>query len=626
MRGRPKPSKKHWSRWMDDGGSTQAVSPVDRTELAWWSALSDRRNPALFAASWLALQAREVPHLCQAALILGAPDTGPFETVARHPEDAAPSAVLYEVLNESLRGGEVAVRQQGGRLIVAYPVMLLDHLRGVAAFEALAQPPENLIQRIRWGLGGLESWLLQADAHAESQTVERLMTVVDSVARSLREGRFEHVALALVTDLAVRLDCDRVSFGLRRGERSTVHALSHSSKFVQSMNLMRAVAEAMDEAIDQNTTLCLTRDAARSVRLQAHENLAREFGNGDVLTVPFAPGEEARGALVFERPKGQSFEATQIELCQSVALLAGRALYQHRQRERPFWLRWRDAVCREAGRLVGPRHIGRKLLLLAVLAAAVFGTFARGPYRVDAAATVQGVVQRSLTVPFDGYVSTAMHRAGDVVHQGEALATLDTRETELELLRASNQQVQYQGQAEEAMAQGNSAAAAIARAQARQAIAQMRFYQDQMKRAVLRAPFDGILVSGDLSQRLGEAVKRGQEVFKISPMDQYRLWLDVPDSEVDAVRVGQEGRLTLAAMPDRRIAFTVQRIVPLAQVQEGKSVFRVEASLEDPTVARQLRPGMEGVGKIGIGERRYVWIWTHPFVDWLRLKWWAWFG
>jgi hypothetical protein len=33
---------------------------------------------------------------------------------------------------------------------------------------------------------------------------------------------------------------------------------------------------------------------------------------------------------------------------------------------------------------------------------------------------------------------------------------------------------------------------------------------------------------------------------------------------------------------------------------------------------------MEGVGKIGAGRRRLIWIWTHHAIDWLRLKLWSW--
>lgn len=604
-----------------------AVVPaqVKRADLAWWSALSAASDRQSFLDAWLALQAGQLTGVRHAALILGEPDAGPFEAASQYPPGSRAGAAFYGAVDESLQGREVAVSADALGLVVAYPIVLDGRIHGVAAFETAMQAPEPLVQALRWGAGVLELWLLQRQEADSAQTVERLMVVINSVARALKEGQFKDVALTLVTDLATRLECDRVSIGFRQDGRSKVYALSHSSRLVQNMNLMRAVAEAMDEAIDQNTTLCLPQDEARTIQLRAHQKLAREFGNGNVLTVPFAPEDEARGALVFERPDKQPFDRQSVELCQSVVLLAGRVLYQRLRQERPFWRKWRDGALREAVRLLGPRYIGRKLAALALVTVVALGLFAHGPYRISATATVQGVVQRVLAAPFDGYISDATRRAGDEVKQGDALAALDTRETELELLRAGNLEVQYRRQAEEASARGDSAAAAIAQAQARQAMAQMQFHREQIQRSTLRAPFDGTIVSGDLSQQLGEAVKRGQELFKLSPPDGYRLWLDVEDRLIDDVAVGQTGRVALAAMPDRQIPFTVTRIVPLAQVQEGKTVFRLEASL-DEKAAPALRPGMEGVGRIDIDERRYAWIWTHGFFDWLRLKWWAWFG
>ncbi|WMD21590.1 HlyD family efflux transporter periplasmic adaptor subunit [Achromobacter seleniivolatilans] len=608
-----------------------AVVPaqVKRADLAWWSALSATSDRQSFLDAWLALQASQLPGVRHAALILGEPDSGPFEVASQYPAGSRAGAAFYGVVDESLQGREVAVSADAGALVVAYPIVLDGRIHGVAAFETAKQAPEPLVQALRWGAGVLECWLIQHQETDTAQTVERLMYVINSVARALKEGQFKDVALTLVTDLATRLECDRVSIGFRQDGRSKVYALSHSSRLVQNMNLVRSVAEAMDEAIDQNTTLCLPQDEGRTLQLRAHQSLAREFGNRNVLTVPFAPEGDARGALVFERPDNMPFDRQSIELCQSVVLLAGRVLYQRLQQERPFWRKWRDAAMEESGRLLGPRHIGRKLAVLALIGIVLFACFAHGPYRISATATVQGVVQRVLAAPFDGYISDASRRAGDNVKQGEALAALDTRETELELLRAGNLEVQYRRQAEEASARGDSAAAAIAQAQARQAMAQIQFYREQIQRATLRAPFDGMLVSGDLTQQLGEAVKRGQELFKLSPLDGYRLWLDVEDRLIDDVAVGQTGRVALAAMPDKQIPFTITRIVPLAQVQEGKTVFRLEASLPAnvaPQTAPALRPGMEGVGRVDIDERRYVWIWTHGFFDWLRLKWWGWFG
>ena len=33
---------------------------------------------------------------------------------------------------------------------------------------------------------------------------------------------------------------------------------------------------------------------------------------------------------------------------------------------------------------------------------------------------------------------------------------------------------------------------------------------------------------------------------------------------------------------------------------------------------------MEGIGKIEIGERKLLWIWTYKMVNWLRVWAWSW--
>ena len=57
-----------------------------------------------------------------------------------------------------------------------------------------------------------------------------------------------------------------------------------------------------------------------------------------------------------------------------------------------------------------------------------------------------------------------------------------------------------------------------------------------------------------------------------------------------------------------------------SRAREGRNYFRVEAALEHAPA--QLRPGMEGVGKIDVARRRLIWIWTHGLVDRARL--WLW--
>ena len=98
----------------------------------------------------------------------------------------------------------------------------------------------------------------------------------------------------------------------------------------------------------------------------------------------------------------------------------------------------------------------------------------------------------------------------------------------------------------------------------------------------------------------------------------------LPLSPGQAGRLRKEhGELTLSAAAEESFDIVVDRITPVSQAGEGANYFQVEASLvETPAF---LRPGMQGVSKISIGERQLLWIWTHKLVDWLRLKLWAWF-
>lgn len=68
---------------------------------------------------------------------------------------------------------------------------------------------------------------------------------------------------------------------------------------------------------------------------------------------------------------------------------------------------------------------------------------------------------------------------------------------------------------------------------------------------------------------------------------------------------------------------TVEKITPLSTAEEGRNYFSVEARL-DTEITPLLRPGMEGVGKIDVDQRKLIWIWTHKIVHWFRMFFWTW--
>ena len=124
--------------------------------------------------------------------------------------------------------------------------------------------------------------------------------------------------------------------------------------------------------------------------------------------------------------------------------------------------------------------------------------------------------------------------------------------------------------------------------------------------------FDGVVVSGDLSQSLGAPVARGDVLFEVAPLHSYRVMLDVDERDIGDLVVGQHGTLVLNALPDQEWPFMVEKITPVSVAREGLNYFRVEAKLLEPS--ERLRPGMEGYGKVTADRRHLIWIWTHPLI------------
>src|SRR4029434_57004 len=101
----------------------------------------------------------------------------------------------------------------------------------------------------------------------------------------------------------------------------------------------------------------------------------------------------------------------------------------------------------------------------------------------------------------------------------------------------------------EALAKHDRNSFAVLEPQIRQAESQLALAEEKLARARIIAPFDGIVVSGDLSQMLGSPVEKGKTLFEIAPLDSYRLIIQVDERDVRYIAVGQSGTPALAGTP-----------------------------------------------------------------------------
>jgi len=578
-----------------------------------------------FLQAWLAQQCSIIAGTVSGVLLLGEPDTGPYEPVSLWPLGQPVSQHLAEAANRTLQSRQSQTLEGSTLAVVTCPLLLDGQMHGLVAVEMSSHQKTALsaaIQSLQWGLLGVEARLRSQQSLEEQNTRERLIATLDLVASVLVEDGFESSAQALATDLATRLDCDRVSIGFVRDQHTNVVAVSHSAEFGKRMNLIRAIGTAMDESLDQKSIIVLPSIDGGTLVTRDHASLARLFGSDSVLTIPFSVGQSITGAVTFERPRGKAFSPNEIELCQAVVALSSRILDAKRLNDRWLLTRITDSIREELAKLIGSRHFSRKLVALLVTAIVLFFSFAVGEYRVGANAALEGSVRRVLVAPYDGFIAGASKRAGDVVTAGTVLASLDESDLRLEYHKWTSQRAQYVRQYQEASAKHDRAQSNIILSQVQQAEAQINLLAEQLKRTKVTAPFDGLVVSGDLSQQLGSSVTRGQILFEVSPLNSYRVVLEVDEGEITSIRVGQTGNLLLTSLPGEVFPLVVTSITPVTLSKDGRSFFRVEALLERLT--DRLRPGMEGVAKIEVGERKLIWIWTHKMHDWLRLALWSW--
>jgi RND family efflux transporter MFP subunit len=621
----------------EDTRSNRTDEPVVLLEGALWKRLNEAATREEFAASWLALQCRSLDRAV-AGLLMLLQAGGRAETAARWPEanradGALRSAALLAIRERRgvVMGDPSMPNVAGTEQCIAYPVVVDEVVYGAVAVLMASGASADLravMRQIQWGVAWMRDWARRERAAEHERAGANSKLALGFLATVLESEGFQAAAVATVTELALLSGSERVSVGFRNRGSTVIRAISHSAQFGGKMDLVRMLAAAMDEATDQRSMILIggpagdASDKGEPLATRANQELARSRGGVSVLTVPVLVHDRLALAFTFERAYDRPFRQQEVELVTAIAAAVGPMLDEKRQNDRWIGLKILDACKNSLIRLAGPGYLGAKLGACAAVAVFTFFAFAHGDYRVNASARVEGHIRRAIVAPTDGFVKEASVRAGDTVKRGELLASLDDRDLMLERLRWTTERQQRELEYQNALAARERAKVNIIKSQIGQAEAQTKLIDEQLARAKFLAPFDALVVSGDLSQSISAAVTRGQVLFELTPLDAYRVDIYVDESQIADIEIGQRGTVLVSALPDESFPFTIEKITAVSEQRAGQNVFKVEGRLSE--ISPRLRPGMEGVAKVDIDNRRLIRIWTRSLVHWLRIESWRW--
>jgi multidrug efflux pump subunit AcrA (membrane-fusion protein) len=436
---------------------------------------------------------------------------------------------------------------------------------------------------------------------------------------------FKAAAAAFATELAEIFDCDRVSVGLMGRRHVKVHALSHSTEFKANQGLLRDIGAAMEETIWQGSTLLFPQPEGAQPRVdRAHATLAQRHGSQAICTVLLMRNGKAVGTMMFERNRAEQLARGEFTLCENIGALLGPLIERKHWSDRPWPIKILGALREAAAPIFGPGNRALKIGVGSALVALIAAAFIPGDYRVSAPARLEGAVQRIMVAPGDGYLKQAYVRPGDRVKAGQLLAELADEDLKLEQRKAQSALAQLESSYGAALMKQDRTEVGIMFAKLEEARTQLDLVNIQLQRVKLTAPFDGVVITGDLTQTLGAPVKKGDSLMTMAPEHDFRVIVEVDERDIGDVHAGQPGSLALTALPGDASTLEVDRITPVATAGPGRNYFEVEAKLKVKNA--ELRPGLMGVAKIEAGSRSLLWILTHRVYGWLRLMVWSWIG
>ena len=439
----------------------------------------------------------------------------------------------------------------------------------------------------------------------------------------LSQASLQESATALVSEIALKYNFDRVSIGLNAGNQTDLLATSYQSNIDKNAEFSHFITAAMDEAALQNNIICYPDSYNNIPRItHAHAKLM-QHGNFACCSIPIVDKERLIGVFTLERNATKPITIDEILTLEHTIGLLSPLIDLKNNSNKPLMIQFKTRL----SNWFHQQHQGLSVIkygffgLLALSAALLFVPV---EYNIKAPARLEGIVQRALVSPNDGFLQQTYVRPGDIVKKDQLLLEFSDQDLVLEKNRWESELAQYENAYGASIAGADRVQMVINQTKMEEARSQLTLSEHKLERAKVYAPFDGVIIKGDLKQSLGAPVQRGDVLMTIAPDGQFRLIAEVDERDVSRIEKQQQGVVTLVSLPNKSIAIEVKSITPVATTRDGRNFFEVESSFKDKMNDNNLRPGLKGVVKISVGKKPFIWIWTHRITDWLSLTLWSW--
>ncbi len=223
---------------------------------------------------------------------------------------------------------------------------------------------------------------------------------------------------------------------------------------------------------------------------------------------------------------------------------------------------------------------------------------------------VEPSLRRVVASPFDAVFKAAKVRPGDTVQEDSLLGELDDKEwrwKQAEAEAALDRMIKLR---DRAMTAGDDNPVAIQsyHLEAEEKRLELEQILHKIRNLEIRSPISGTVISGDLDRAAGVPVKAGQSLFELAPLDGLFAEIELEESTLRQVGIGQSVWSRFADAPLSFRVGTITRLHPQTTVRNSKNILLAEASLPASDASAALRPGVKGSALIWTSPRPIAWM------------------
>lgn len=530
---------------------------------------------------------------------------------------------INQALWESVSSEEArCVRlKPGGNALLLLTVVMYDQGAEPSGGAALVLPPcdrAHILQIMAQleGILGYVSLLFDQGGSSTRRSAER---------REMRPSEeAEHpmrLAHAILGDLGSRYGLEMAAVGFVQRGAVQVAAISGVDHVRPSNPGVLAIRSAMEECVDRGEPIvCRGRDSEGEDDCRLHAQWSQRHQGNAVASLPLRFTDRTVAVVSMSQGGGTRLTRDQVVLMQEelsgyaalvpLSLTANRSLRQHAL----------DLVRQNVRRLFARGPARALTLIAAVLGLAGWLAFGTLHHTFTVPCTVKATDRRTIACPRAGVLAELFVRPGDRVQEGQLLAAIDASDDFLQRAELNAEIESLAALIDQAVGEREAGQVRVNEAKKRSLEAQLAIVDASIAQAQIRAPHDGLILDGDLRERLGSRLELGVPLFELARYDRASIELRIPERMVLAANECVRAEFAPAAEPDRGYQLDNLAIAPSSTIVDEQNVFLGEADVEIDLGL--LPPGMEGTARIDAGSRSAWWVLTHRITDWLHLNFW----